>query len=332
MSERRSRTRGLGWVMVASLALGGCFSPSFEPCALECGAARSCPPELMCLSDGMCHADEDEALCTTSQVDAAPPDAAMSVADAGPLVPDAAEGEPDAAPDLDAAVPRCGNGSIDGDEDCDDDNRNGSDGCSAMCTVEDGFVCVGAPSTCRPQARAGDLVITEIMKNPDRVSDANGEWFEVHSIAGEAIDLQGVTFESNIAESFEVDRSLPVEPDRAVVFGANDDPDQNGGAAVDFDYDQPAFQLGNSSDRIRIFDEDGAPIDDVTYTDIDFPDPDGASLSLDPSSYEADDNDLGASWCEGSEQFGGNFSDLGSPGEKNPICPPPPSREGSPGR
>ncbi len=42
----------------------------------------------------------------------------------------------------------CGDGLILGSEGCDDNNTENGDGCSATCTVESGWVCVGEPSTC----------------------------------------------------------------------------------------------------------------------------------------------------------------------------------------
>jgi len=49
-----------------------------------------------------------------------------------------------------------------------------------------------------------------------------------------------------------------------------------------------------------------------------FPDPDGASMSLDPGSYDAGDNDLGGNWCEGASDY--NMGDLGTPGAANDPC------------
>lgn len=40
----------------------------------------------------------------------------------------------------------CGDSVVDGE--CDDGNTDGGDGCAAVCTVEDGFTCAGAPSIC----------------------------------------------------------------------------------------------------------------------------------------------------------------------------------------
>ena len=42
----------------------------------------------------------------------------------------------------------CGNGTIDAGETCDDANTTAGDGCSAVCIVEPGYTCTGAPSVC----------------------------------------------------------------------------------------------------------------------------------------------------------------------------------------
>jgi len=46
------------------------------------------------------------------------------------------------------STPRCGDGDIDAQEECDDGNDNDGDGCSAECRVELCARCTGAPSTC----------------------------------------------------------------------------------------------------------------------------------------------------------------------------------------
>ena len=42
----------------------------------------------------------------------------------------------------------CGNGIVEAGEQCDDGGTTGGDGCSATCTIETGFTCVGMPSVC----------------------------------------------------------------------------------------------------------------------------------------------------------------------------------------
>ena len=49
-----------------------------------------------------------------------------------------------------------------------------------------------------------------------------------------------------------------------------------------------------------------------------FPDPSGASLSLDNGAYSIDENDVGSSWCVGQLEYAPN--ELGTPGMPNPHC------------
>jgi cysteine-rich repeat protein/YVTN family beta-propeller protein len=44
----------------------------------------------------------------------------------------------------------CGNGNVQGSEECDDGDNADGDGCSRGCVVEDGFLCSGEPSVCAP--------------------------------------------------------------------------------------------------------------------------------------------------------------------------------------
>ena len=38
----------------------------------------------------------------------------------------------------------------------------------------------------------GDLIISEVMADPKAVSDTYGEWFEVHNLTGNSLDLNGL--------------------------------------------------------------------------------------------------------------------------------------------
>ncbi len=51
----------------------------------------------------------------------------------------------------------CGDGLVDGSEECDDGGTDDGDGCSSSCTVEQGFVCIGEPSVCGPDCNDNDL-------------------------------------------------------------------------------------------------------------------------------------------------------------------------------
>ncbi len=70
-------------------------------------------------------------------------------------------GNPSASTTFDVRIDRlyCGDGSIDGNEQCDDANGDDFDGCSATCTVEPGYLCQGEPSECStPEVNCNDGV------------------------------------------------------------------------------------------------------------------------------------------------------------------------------
>lgn len=57
-----------------------------------------------------------------------------------------------------ASTSLCGNGAIDGTEECDDGNTAPSDGCDGTCSVEAGYVCdAAAPSVCTSACGSGTL-------------------------------------------------------------------------------------------------------------------------------------------------------------------------------
>ncbi|MBN1335036.1 MAG: lamin tail domain-containing protein [Deltaproteobacteria bacterium] len=171
---------------------------------------------------------------------------------------------------------------------------------------------------------AGDLVITEIMQNPDAVSDTTGEWFEVANAAGAPVDLDGLVVSDLDGASFIVGSALVVPADGLVVFAVSDDPKANGGVTVDYTY--AGFALGNSSDEIILSNASGT-LDSVAWDDGGaFPDPVGASMSLDPSKWDAKLNDDGTRWCEATTPFG--LGDLGTPGSANDVCPDPSDLDG----
>ncbi len=76
----------------SAVASTGCFSPSFDSCAVSCGAGGSCPDGMTCLGDGVCHRSPGDALCSPR------PDADPNQPDADPDQPDADLDRPDAGP------------------------------------------------------------------------------------------------------------------------------------------------------------------------------------------------------------------------------------------
>ena len=284
-------TRKTAWLAmaaatVAALALGsaGCFSPKFEACAVTCGEASACPDEQFCLGDGKCHASEDEELCTINPDDASVIDGSTPGDDGGT---------------------RIDSGGGDGDEDA------GADGGEPDASLID----AGPPVS---PTSPGDLVITEIHRDPTAAQDPAGEWFEILNPTDSTFDLVGLRVRDADTDFFDIVGSVIVPPGGRVVFARVANPDQNGGVAgVDLEYGE-LFTLANGEDEVFIENLDPAVILDSVSYGFDFPDVEGASLSLDPDEETSTGNNDAANWCSGQTPYG--LGDLGSPGSANPDC------------
>jgi cysteine-rich repeat protein len=74
--------------------------------------------------------------------------------------------------ETDADTSRCGDGVLDGAEQCDDLNSAAGDGCSSTCTIESGFSCDGSPSVCSGICGDGVVVAGE---SCDDANDVSGD-------------------------------------------------------------------------------------------------------------------------------------------------------------
>jgi len=124
------------------------------------------------------------------------------------------------------------------------------------------------------------------MADPGVVSDAFGEWVELHNPAADPIDL-GPTpttawyIRDDGTNNHQIATSLVIPPGGYVVLCRNVDSGLNGGVTCDYEYSNPSIVLTNGGDEIvLVFEEDGQPdveVDRITYTGIA---PLGHSVSL----------------------------------------------------
>jgi hypothetical protein len=161
----------------------------------------------------------------------------------------------------------------------------------------------------------GDLVITEIMANPNAVDDALGEWFEIKNTTSLAFNLQGLVVRDDGVDTFTVPNTLLMAGNGRLVFGAGSVTDTNGGVSVNYAYDRTTCQLANGADELVL--ATTVVIDQVFYTAT-FPLVAGASMSLSPASETAAANDAAANWCAAATVYGAG--DRGTPGAAN-TCP-----------
>ncbi|MCB0741652.1 MAG: lamin tail domain-containing protein, partial [Chitinophagaceae bacterium] len=154
------------------------------------------------------------------------------------------------------------------------------------------------------QPAVGDLIVTEIMQNPFKVGDTEGEWFEVYNTTGTAIDMNGWVIKDLGSDSHTISSSLIVPANGFAVLGINSNSGTNGGLTVNYQYS--GFALANGDDEVILQNGTaGIIIDEVDYDGGPvFPDPNGKSMTLNPTKFNSVDNDNGANWCEATTPYG----------------------------
>lgn len=163
---------------------------------------------------------------------------------------------------------------------------------------------------------SGELVIVEIMANPEAVDDAAGEWFEVINATTRPLNVDGLVLEStgDTPYAFALGTLELIQPGARYVFGINDDLLTNGGVAVDQVYSGISFDL----DDVISLKRGTVVVDTVTLLGT-FPATPGASASFgDQYDEVADDNTMAAFWCNATTALG---TDFGTPGAANDLCP-----------
>ncbi|MBN2173927.1 MAG: lamin tail domain-containing protein [Bacteroidales bacterium] len=123
------------------------------------------------------------------------------------------------------------------------------------------------------------IIITEVMQNPDSVSDSSGEWFEVYNNSSSAVNMAGWIMKDLGSNSHTIAGPLTVPAFGFAVLGNNADPGTNGGYACDYAFPS-SFALGNSDDEIILYLPDGVTeIDRIEWDGGPvWPDPHGASM------------------------------------------------------
>jgi len=172
----------------------------------------------------------------------------------------------------------------------------------------------------------GDLIITEIMNNPDAVSDTTGEWFELYNTTGSSIDIDGWTIKDDGSNLHVIDGATggttTVPANGYLVLGRSSNPADNGNAPVDYSYGSDGLTLGNGTDEVVVVLPDGVTeIARINYDNgATFPDLTGESMQLDPAFLNPTDYDDGSNWCPALTAYGDG--DLGTPGAANETCAP----------
>lgn len=224
--------------------------------------------------------------------------------------------ESDTGTDYDSGT----NTDYDSDTNTDTDSDTDADSDADSDTHLDTDTAVSADcSAAGPAPALGDIVLTEILKNPDIIADELGEWFEVQNVGTGAVDLCGLVVTDTGTDSHTIARSVSVAAGGYAVIGRSSDTSANGGVTVDYAIPDATFQLGNDGDEL-IVTGSGGELDRVVYDQTTFPDTKGRSMQL--QVVDTASNDLAASWCEGTATYG-TGDNVGTPGAVNDSCRPP---------
>ncbi|MDP6944732.1 MAG: lamin tail domain-containing protein, partial [Myxococcota bacterium] len=164
--------------------------------------------------------------------------------------------------------------------DCDDDDPYTIDACvDHQCqNIHDETVCL--------LPEADHLVINEIMAAPGTVADQDGEWFEIYNPTSSGVHVHQWTIETGSEESFQINHlGLQVLPGGYLTFGRIAEANKLGftvhhayGNAISL---PDPFETGAPVTwTLRLRDESGVLVDEVTYDSDSWDMIDGRSMEL----------------------------------------------------
>lgn len=182
----------------------------------------------------------------------------------------------------------------------------------------------GASSDNPREPEAGELVISELMIDPEATSDRLGEWVELYNGGSHWVDLSGHRLADDGVDDHAIQPtgagSLVVGPGGFLVICASDDRWDNGGVdcqgTVPYETWGGGFALSNSEDEVVLLSPTGVTLDRFAY-DADFAYV-GASMGVDPEHATVSENDDTDAWCDQWSFLSGG--DYGNPGESNDWC------------
>lgn len=212
-------------------------------------------------------------------------------------------------------------------------NDNLDNWCDSQTELSDGFaatpgaandVC-GSAESClqdgQPVAivhpQPGEIVITEVLPNPDFVADDTGEWFELHSLATTDFHLNGLEIGKSIEDAAEDTIAYPecitISPGQYAVVAKTADPMLNGEVPAEVIVWETDISLTNTDGSLWVGIA-GELLDVVTWGSAGT----GESTQLDPDFFDPAVNDDLLNWCDATEPF--NAGDVGTPGLANSEC------------
>lgn len=190
-----------------------------------------------------------------------------------------------------------------------------------------GYSSVGCGADkCADELVAGDMVVTEVMLDPQTGSDDHCEWIEVYNTTGGSVNLFGMQVGDNDSQSNwgSVTSDVIVESGHYAVLNASNATDRAANcthlAAVfgPDGYYGGGFTFSNTGegDPVQILTPGGLVIDDTPLS--------GGADSWQTAALTSSANDSVEAWCEGTDQLAtsNDGTDYGTPGSANNHCAP----------
>jgi len=165
----------------------------------------------------------------------------------------------------------------------------------------------------------GDLVITEIHRNPSGGDEKLREWVEIHNSSTDTLELDGLLIYDNRGSDngYAVEATgATIGPNGYAVIAYSGDTMTNGGVTTVAAYGDADIQLANTDDEIHLA-HDGQVIDSVDWA-AGWPGANGTTMCL---KFPYGDNSVQANWSTSVGTFGDG--DTGHPNEASNAtnCP-----------
>ena len=227
------------------------------------------------------------------------------------------DGDGDGYGDPDTSESSCTqrSGYTDNSDDCNDRDPNVNPGMVEVCDEDDRDEdCNGEDAPYgMTDLSSGDLLITEVMPDPNNTTDATGEWIEIYNNSGGEVDLDGLHIRDD-SSGTTLSGETRFDDGEYVVLARS----SSGDVTPDATYGTN-FSLNNDADSVTLYESSSQ---DTTYDSVDYDGFDittGYSLSLSPDHTDVDQNDFRGHWCDGTTEITSG-GDVGTPGDENDSC------------
>ncbi len=187
-----------------------------------------------------------------------------------------------------------------------------TDGSTYSVTAESGASFTAhCDETPPPNPGPGDLVVSEIMRNPTKVNDTDGEWLELAGArVGTPVSLADVEVSSGGGDFFRIGTAIQLDAGELLTIGGNGLPGTNGGYTPTIAWPIGTMALSNSNDDIQLDLLAGPTLDSMTW-DSTWPGATGVSAER----MDLEESATKTNFADGISSYG--LGDRGTPGETN---------------